>query len=166
MRCALLLIVAVVLNPVPEQLRAAQAPAQPAPAAVGPNLTEAVTALTASLAAASKAGINVACAVVDARGELVALQRMDGARFFVTDVARGKALTSALFGQPSGNVAQMVNSPMYQHLNAATQGHLYPMQGAVPIMRNNQLYGAIGCSGGTSQQDEDAAKAGLSSFLH
>jgi glc operon protein GlcG len=164
MRCALLLVVAIVVAPVPDELRAAQAPAQAAPAVVGPNLSEAVTALTASLAAASKAGINVACAVVDARGELVALQRMDRARFFVTDIARGKALTSALFGQPSGNVAQMVNSPMYQNLNTATQGHLYPIQGAVPIMRNGQLYGAIGCSGGTSQQDEDAAKAGLATF--
>jgi uncharacterized protein GlcG (DUF336 family) len=31
-------------------------------------------------------------------------------------------------------------------------------------MRNNQLYGAIGCSGGTSQQDEDTAKAGQATF--
>ena len=80
--------------------------------------------------------MNVACAVVDARGELVALQRMDRARFFVTDVARGKAVTSALFAMPSGNVAQMVNSPLFQSINTSTQGHLYPMQGAVPIMRN------------------------------
>jgi uncharacterized protein GlcG (DUF336 family) len=31
-------------------------------------------------------------------------------------------------------------------------------------MRNNQVAGAIGCSGASSQQDEDAAKAGLAAF--
>jgi uncharacterized protein GlcG (DUF336 family) len=37
-------------------------------------------------------------------------------------------------------------------------------QGAMPLIRNNQRHGAIGCSGGTGQQDEDGAKAGAAAF--
>jgi uncharacterized protein GlcG (DUF336 family) len=44
------------------------------------------------------------------------------------------------------------------------QNRLLPVQGAVPIIRNNQIHGAIGCSGATSQQDEDAAKAALAAL--
>ena len=92
---------------------------------------------------------------------MVALQRMDGARFLTTDVARGKALVSAMFGQPSGNMTQLASSPWFQNLNTAAQCRLYPVQGGVPVVRNNQVLGAIACSGGTAQQDEDAAKAGM-----
>jgi len=34
-------------------------------------------------------------------------------------------------------------------------------QGAVPIIRNGVLEGAYGVSGGTAQQDEDCARAGV-----
>lgn len=141
------------------------APAAPAPAPTpGPTMTEALKALEAARAAAAKIGVSLSCAVVDSRGDLVALARMDNARFFTTDVARGKALASALFGQPSASLAQFGQSPMFQNFNTVAQGRLYPIQGALPIMRNNQPLGAIGCSGAASQQDEDAARAGLATF--
>jgi uncharacterized protein GlcG (DUF336 family) len=142
------------------------APAAPAPPAPtpGPTMAEALKALEAVRAAAAKLKVNLSCAVVDSRGDLVALTRMDGARFFTTDVARGKAQLSATFGQPSGNLAQFGQSPFFSNFNSAAQGRLYPVQGAVPIMRGTQVHGAIGCSGASAQQDEDAAKAGLAIF--
>lgn len=139
---------------------AQQAPPTPAPTP-GPAYAEAMKAIAAAHAAGAKMNVKLTCAVVDSRGDLVALGRMDGARFFTADVARGKALTSAMFGQPSGAMAQFASSPAFPSFNAAAQGRMFPIQGALPIMKNNQVFGAIGCSGGTSQQDEDAAKAGL-----
>jgi uncharacterized protein GlcG (DUF336 family) len=127
-------------------------------------MADALKALDMARAAAVKANLNLSCAVVDSRGDLVALTRMDGARFFTADVARGKAQLSAIFGQPSGNLAQFGATPAFSNFNTTAQGRLFPIQGAVPIMRNSQVNGAIGCSGGTSQQDEDAAKAGLAGF--
>jgi glc operon protein GlcG len=138
---------------------AAQQPAPPLPIP-GPTMAEAMKALDLARAAAAKMNVGLSCAVVDSRGDLVALARMDNARFFTTDVARGKAQVSAMFGQPSGNLAQFGTNPAFANLNVTAQGRLYPVQGAVPITRNNQLLGAIGCSGGSGQQDEDAAKAG------
>src|SRR5262245_45960538 len=142
---------------------AAQQPAPPL-ATAGPTMAEALKALELARAAAAKGNLNLSCAVVDSRGDLIALTRMDGARCFTTDVARGKAQVSAMFGQPSGNLAQFGSSSYFANFNTAAQGRLYPIQGAVPISRGNQVIGAIGCSGASSQQDEDAAKAGLASF--
>jgi uncharacterized protein GlcG (DUF336 family) len=34
-------------------------------------------------------------------------------------------------------------------------------QGAVPIIRNGEIEGACGVGGGSSQQDEDCARAGV-----
>lgn len=147
-------------------LGAQQAPA-PAPTPVptpGPTMAEALKALEVTRGAAVKIGVNLSCAIVDSRGDLVALARMDGARFLTTDVARGKALVSAIFGQPSGAMAQFGASPFFANLNTAAQGRLYPIQGALPIMRNNQVLGAVGCSGATAQQDEDAARSALAVF--
>ena len=142
------------------------APAAPAPPAPtpGPTMSEALKALEAVRGAAAKLKVSLSCAVVDSRGDLVALTRMDGARFFTTDVARGKAQLAATFGQPSGNLAQFGQSAFFSNFNTAAQGRLYPVQGAVPIMRGTQVHGAIGCSGASAQQDEDAAKAGLGIF--
>jgi uncharacterized protein GlcG (DUF336 family) len=137
----------------------------PTPAPVsGPSMAEALKALEAARTAATKVGVKVSCAVVDSRGDLIALTRMDGAQFYVADIARGKAQVSAMFGQPSANLAQFGASPYFSNLNAVAQGRLYPLPGALPISRGNQVIGAIGCSGATGEQDIEAAKAGLATF--
>lgn len=140
--------------------------AQPAPPLpmTGPTMAESLRALEIARTTATKMGVNVSCAVVDSRGDLIALTRMDGARFYTTDIARGKAQVSAMFGQPSGDLAQFGASPFFSNLNSAAQGRLYPVQGAVPIRRGNDLIGGVGCSGATAQQDEDAAEAALAAF--
>ena len=130
----------------------------PATPALSPTLTEANQAISSAHAAAARAGIAVSCAVVDSRGDPVSVARMDGARFFTTDVARGKAVSSALFGQPSASLGKL--SPAIVSAVTGTGARLVLVQGAVPVVRNGQGFGAIGCSGGTGQQDEDAAKAG------
>ena len=161
-----LVLLMVCVSPVLAQQAPAAVPAAPAPPAPtpGPTMAEALKGLEAARGAADKLGVKLSCAVVDSRGDLVALTRMDGARFFTTDVARGKAQLSAMFGQPSGNLGNFAASPFFTNLNTSAQGRLFPVQGAIPIMRANQVLGAIGCSGATSQQDEDAAKAGLATF--
>lgn len=147
----------------PARAQQPPAPAGPAPTP-GPSMAEALKALDAARVAAVKVGVNLTCAVVDSRGDLVALARMDNARFFTADIARGKAMVSAMFGQPSGSLAGFAASPFFQNLNTTAQGRLFPIQGGLPIVRNNQPFGAIACSGATSQQDEDAARAGLGTF--
>ena len=128
------------------------------------TLREAEKALKAAEVSAASLGVKVSIVVVDNRGDLVALYRMDGARHFTPDIARGKAMISAMFLAPSGTLAERATSPVMQTLNQMNLGRLVFGQGAVPIMRDNEVQGAIGVSGATSQQDEDIAKAALTSL--
>ena len=75
----------------------------------GPSLAEAKKALAATEEAAIEMGVGLSCAVVDSRGALVALARMDGARYFTADVAVGKARASAAFGAPSGELTRLAS---------------------------------------------------------
>jgi uncharacterized protein GlcG (DUF336 family) len=139
----------------------AQTPAPPAqPASIPrPTLASAQRMLAAAQAKAVELKVGLSCVVVDVRGDLVAAVRMDGVPFLTVDVAKGKATTSAFFGQPSGAMGE--RGPALQAIGASAGLTMLTVQGAVPIVANNQRIGAIGCSGAASQQDEDAARAGL-----
>lgn len=137
----------------------------PKPAAIPrPTLEAAQKALGAALASARSQGVALSCAVVDVRGDLVALVRMDDAAFQTAAIAQGKAMSSAMFGRPSADLARMGASPFFASLNASMGNHMIPAQGAVPILHDDRVIGAIGCSGGAPQQDETAAKAGGATF--
>lgn len=129
-----------------------------------PTLSESQKALDASVAEARRLGVSLSCAVLDVRGDLVALVRMDDASFLTVSLAEGKALSSALFGMPSSALGRMAASPFFASLNASVQNRMVPAQGAVPIVREHRVIGAIGCSGGAPPQDEAAAKAGLAAL--
>lgn len=131
-----------------------------APAA-GPSLAEALSALSAANESAEDLGISLSCAVLDSTGNTVASTKMDGAGAFTVNVAAGKALVSSMFGAPSAAMSEMAESPFFASLNATTGNRLFAVQGALPIVRNNLVIGAMGCSGATGQQDEDAARVGI-----
>ena len=128
------------------------------------TLADAEIILGAAKDHANSLGIKVSICVVDARGDLLALIRMDGARFYTTDVARGKATVSAMFGRPSAAFAERANSPVFQSLNQMQQGRLVFGQGAIPVTKGEEIIGAVGVSGGSSQQDEEVASAGVSAL--
>lgn len=129
-----------------------------------PTLEAAQKALDAAVASARSQGVALSCAVVDVRGDLVALIRMDDAAFQTASIAQGKAVSSALFDRPSADLARLAATPFFASLNASMGSRMIPAQGAVPILRNERVIGAIGCSGGAPQQDETAAKAGGATF--
>ncbi len=132
-----------------------------APAVTGPSLAAAQAALAATEQAANEMGVGLTCAVVDSRGTLVALARMDSASYFTADVAAGKARASAAFRAPSGALARVGELGL---ADVVEGGPMLFVQGAVPIMKDGQSMGAIGCSGATGQQDEDAANAGIAAM--
>ena len=132
-----------------------------APAVTGPSLAAAQAALAATEQAANEMGVGLTCAVVDSRGTLVALARMDSASYFTADVAAGKARASAAFRAPSGALARVGELGL---ADVVEGGPMLFVQGAVPIMKDGQSMGAIGCSGAMGQQDEDAANAGIAAM--
>jgi len=100
-------------------------------------------------------------AVCDAGGRLVAFNRMDGAIWAGAYGSQGKAVASVAFGRASGELQERAGSPIVQGIAAAEGGHMIVSQGAVPIIRNGIVEGACGVGGGTAQQDEDCARAGV-----
>jgi glc operon protein GlcG len=125
------------------------------------TLEEANRILAATLAKARQLNIKVSAAVCDAGGRLVAFQRMDGAIWAGVYGSQGKAVASAAFGRTSGEMAARADQPTPRGIAAAEGGHMIMGQGAVPIIRDGVVIGACGVGGGTSQEDEDCARAGV-----
>ena len=124
------------------------------------TLEEAERALDAAIAKANELGAKMNIAVVDAGGKLVAFKRMNGAIWAGVYGSQGKAIASAAFGRDSGVMQERAGAPIIQGIMAAEGGHMIPSQGAVPIIRNGDVIGAVGAGGGTGQEDEDCSRAG------
>jgi glc operon protein GlcG len=114
-----------------------------------------------AIAKARELDIRISVAVCDAGGRLMAFQRMDNAIWASAYGSQGKAIASAAFGRPSGELAERANHPTPSGIAAAEGGHMIMGQGAVPILRDGIVEGACGVGGGTAQQDEDCARAGV-----
>jgi glc operon protein GlcG len=125
------------------------------------TLDEAVKICNAAISKAKTMGIKVAVAVVDSSTTLVALHKMDGTVIIATEGSRGKAVASVIFGVPSGELEARAERPTIKAIQMQWGGRFIMGQGAVPIIRNGEVIGACGVGGGTSQQDEDCARAGV-----
>ena len=125
------------------------------------NLAEANRIVQGAIAHAEELNIKVSVAVCDAGGRLVALNRMDGAIWAGAYGCQGKAVASAAFGRASGELAERADQPTPRGIAVAEGGHMIMGQGGLPIIRNGLIDGACGVGGGSSQQDEDCARAGI-----
>ena len=114
-------------------------------------------AMAACKAEAKKNKWNVAIAIVDDGGYLLAFERMEGVAAISAEVAIGKAHTSALTRRPSKMFEDRVKErPAFVNFPAGIL-----IQGGLPILARNECAGAIGVSGVASHEDEQVAKAGV-----
>ena len=165
---AAVLAVAVTALPANAQAPAPQPPV-PAPTAspqAGPppeyglaiGAADAKKAAAAAIAENGRIGANsMAIAVVDPAGRLVYFERMDNTQYGSVRVAIDKARSAALFRRPTKVFEEAVASGRNGIL--ALRGAM-PSEGGVPIIAAGKIIGAIGASGGTAQQDGQAAGAG------
>jgi uncharacterized protein GlcG (DUF336 family) len=132
--------------------------------AMSVSYEEAKRIVEAAFTASAEMGIKVAIAVLDDRGDTVIQARMDGARWWWVDTCRAKAFATTLFGVPSGDLTERLGSGVGVAMLGLHPGKIAYAQGALPIMRDGRLIGAVGVGGGTGQQDEDAARAGIAAL--
>lgn len=129
------------------------------------TLDESLRMLEAARAKADDIGVRVTIAVLDPRGDLVALHRMDGALWRSVPISQGKAAASAAWDAPSGDLADRWDQPVVRALSMMEQGRIIPWQGALPVRRpDGAMIGAIGVSGARPAQDEEVAAAGLAAL--
>jgi len=126
--------------------------------------TEAQRMLQASQVKAQQMGVKVSISVVDGRGDLLTMVRLDGVSWRTAGISKGKAYASANFGVPSADLTARANSPVMQAFMASVPGEMVPAQGAVPVLRDGRVLGAIGVSGAKAEEDEEIAKAGVAAL--
>jgi len=110
--------------------------------------------------------VPISIAVVGPEGHIIAVERMDDAGFITPETAVAKAFTVAAFRSmsprfPDGLVIQQWfkerNPQLLVSLAAMTNGRIAASGGCAPIFKGDEMVGAYGISGGTSQQDEEMA---------
>ena len=126
------------------------------------TLDMAERAAKTALAKAKALGTVMTASVVDEAGRTVLVMRGDGAGFFSTDTSRAKAVAAANFRRPTKELGEMAlkGSAFWASVPAVLRGEVLPSIGGVPISKNGRLIGAIGCGGGTGEQDHECALAG------
>lgn len=104
----------------------------------------------------------VTIAIVDDGGNLLWLQRLDGAAPVSASIAPSKARTSALGQRETKVYEDVINNGRYSFLSAP---HIDGMlEGGVPIMVGSDCVGAVGVSGVKSTEDAQIAKAGIAAL--
>ena len=110
--------------------------------------------------------VPISIAIVGPEGHIIAVERMDEAGFITPETAIAKAFTVAAFRSmsprfPDGLVIQQWfkerNPQLLVSLAAMTNGRIAASGGCAPIFKGDEMVGAYGISGGTSQQDEEMA---------
>jgi len=122
--------------------------------------------IAAAKAKAQQQGWAMSLAVVDSSGNLVALARMDGARWLTAGVAPSKAFTAATFQRSSAEVAELAQTrPLLVNSIVSLAGRpLLLAGGGLPLIIKGELLGGVGASGGTEEQDIECARAGLAAI--
>ena len=122
------------------------------------GLEKARQLVAAAEAEAKKHNWKMNIAVVDTNGEPVLFERMEGAQIASGSISIGKARTSARFRRES---RLFYNAYETGHTSAGTlDPTLVASPGGFPLVEGGKLIGAIGCSGGTGDQDAATCKVG------
>ena len=124
----------------------------------------AASAVRAAVAEAESLGIRINVAVTDAQGVLAAFLRMPGAFLHSVDIAIDKAYTAASFGFPTSQWQAILAQEEALRIGMPHRPRLVVFGGGLPIKEDNALIGGIGVSGGSAEQDEQCARAGLAAI--
>ena len=122
------------------------------------GLDKAKQVMAAAEAEAVKKSWKMNIAIVDTNGDPVLFERMEGAQIASGAISIGKARTAARFRRETR-----------LFFNAFETGHGYiatldptliASPGGFPLVEGGKIIGAIGCSGGTGDQDAAICKVG------
>jgi glc operon protein GlcG len=126
------------------------------------NLAAIRTMVAGAEAEAQKRNVQVTICIVDDSGNLLFLQKADGAGFNTIEFAQKKARHAAFFRSPSKTAADQVKAGNVQVM---VYPNAFPNQGGLPIKIDGQTLGAIAASGAASEVDEAIAQAGIDALL-
>ena len=126
------------------------------------NLPAVKTMVAAAEAEAEKRNVQVTICIVDESGNLLFLERADGAQLNTIEFAQKKARHAALYKSPSKDGSEALKEG---NLEVLAFPDFFPNQGGLPIQVEGQTIGGIAASGAKSEIDEAIAQAGLDALL-
>jgi glc operon protein GlcG len=122
------------------------------------NLATVKAMVAAAEAEEQKRNVQVTICVVDESGNLLFLEKADGAGLNTVLFAQRKARHSAFFRSPSKTGADSLKGG---NTSLLAVPEAFPIQGGLPIKVDGQTLGAIGVSGAASEVDEAIGQAAL-----
>jgi uncharacterized protein GlcG (DUF336 family) len=128
------------------------------------SLTQANAITAAAIAKGRADGMKpLSVIVLDDRAALVAAQSEDGVSIMRAQIAHGKANAAIQLGMGSRALMNRAEAQAYfvSAINGVAGGDLVPVPGGCLIMDGKTLIGAVGISGDTSDNDENACVAGI-----
>jgi uncharacterized protein GlcG (DUF336 family) len=123
------------------------------------TLDRAIDCIGKGVAKARELGFVVAIAVVDEAGHLVACHRMDGALWVTPDIARAKANAAAAFQASTHDLEARFSGARQLFAENVAGLDRYEFvfgRGAVPIVEDSRIVGAVGVSGAVPPDNDHA----------
>jgi len=143
----------------PAQAQQPGAPAAPLPYGETINLDQSMKIVDAALAEAKKNNWFMAITVVGPAGDLVYFTKMDNTQYASVTISQHKARAAATFRRPTKVFEENLGKGA-EFIYQLTLDGMIGSQGGVPLVSGGKIIGAIGCSGGTGDQDAASCKAG------
>ena len=129
-----------------------------------PSLELALKLLDGVRAEAEARSLALAMCVVDAGGNAIAMQRMDGAALGAMRLAEGKAYTAVLWGTRTGDFTESTQPGGADWGWNTTDDRIVVYAGGIPLLADGQLVGGLGASGGAADEDEACVVAAARSL--
>jgi uncharacterized protein GlcG (DUF336 family) len=131
------------------------------------SLAEARAIIDGAIGYARGVKLRMAVAVVDAAGNVVSADRMDGAALQNIRFAEGKAFAAALYRQSTEELAALYTTRPDRYFGIVNMypGKIYLVGGGLPLVRNGQLAGGVGVAGLPEGVDEKAVHAGIAAWV-
>jgi glc operon protein GlcG len=126
------------------------------------NLAAIKTMVAAAEAEAQKRNVQVTLCIVDESGNLLFLQKADGAGLNTIQFAQKKARHSAFYKSPSKAAADELKRG---NMEILAFPDAFPNQGGLPIQVDGQTIGGMGVSGAPSEVDEAIGQAAIDALL-
>lgn len=126
------------------------------------SLSDAQILIDGAQRQSAKIDVPMCVAVTDESGNLIAFQRMDGAKVLSVGLAADKAFTSAISRRPTHEYNEIcVPGSLAFGIQTSSGGRFSTVGGGYPVVVDGETVGGIGCSSGTPEQDMECARAGL-----
>lgn len=126
------------------------------------NLAAIKTMVAAAESEAQKRNVQVTICIMDESGNLLFLQKADGATLSTIQFAQKKAKYAALYGRPSAAAEESLKGG---NLGVLAYPDGFPNRGGLPVKADGKTIGAIACSGAASEVDEAISQAAIDALL-